>query len=270
MTQSDVSYARKVGSLQGYKPSQLAQRKGAVIVIGGASNAGKTSLLMTLWESKRIKTVLLGDARGRAHVLPDYEGLTVVPLKTWADWNEFIKYVTDHPTEFDVVVIDTWSEIQGIDLKQRGLYGADDKHRFKIYGESHMDMSDTARKMYDIAAQYGVHFILTTWLKDKKDDKTGVESLRLYLTDSFEVYFRGIVDYIGVLRLNEIGVRPYPGVLSFEPSNTSPQKFSPPAADAERIGRIPRTIYQPSLGHILDCIVGDEFPVEEHKLKRPT
>lgn len=267
MTES-ISYARKVGSLQGYKPSQLAQRKGAVIVLGGASNAGKTSLLKTLWDSKRIKTVLLADARGRAHVLPDYAGLTVVPIKLWSDWTSLIKYIEDHPNEFDVIVIDTWSEIQGIDLKQRGLYNAEDKMRLKIYGDSHMDMSDTARKMYDLAAQYGVHFILTTWLKDEKDTNDGVSKLRLYMTKTFEVYFRGIVDYIGVLRLNDIGGRPYPGVLSFEPSNTSPQKFSPPAADAERIGKIPKVIYQPSLGHILDCIVGDEFPVEEHKLKR--
>lgn len=278
--QGEVSYARKgpitlkkggFSALGGQRPSEVQKQRGMTLALCGRSNAGKTTLLNTLWDSKRVNSVAVADARGRTHVLEDHEGLSIFPIRKWADWYTgkstepgFIDAFLSEPNAFDVIVVDTASEIQGMDLSQRGLYDADDKMRLKIYGDSHMDMSNTIRMMYDLSAEHGVHVIFTLWVKPGKDKDTGADATKLMLTDQFGEYFRGIVDYIGYLKLGD-APKPYPPVLSFQPTNTTPEKFSPNAADRERMGKIPKEIYRPSLGHIIDTFMGDEFPVEQHR-----
>lgn len=270
---TEVSYARRAVQGKGWDalnpmdPSQLQTQSGMTLVIAGRSNAGKTTLLDTLWDSERIKKVMVADARGRSYVLKDRpDQLKVVPIKNWQTWVNWLEAAKTEPNAFDVLVVDTFSEIQGMDLARRGLYDADDRMRLKIYGDSHMDMTNTARELYDLSVQYGVHVIFTLWVKPAKDEKTGTDLTKLMLTNQFEEYFRGIVDYIGLLELGD-APKPYPPVLSFTPTNTTPQKFSPNinTGNAERMLKIPRTIYKPSLGHLIDTFMGDEFPVEAHK-----
>lgn len=272
---TEVSYARHTASLtkgfaslESMQPSELQQRSGMTLVIGGRSNAGKTTLLNTLWDSERIKKVAIADARGRTYVLKDRPGLEVFPIKNWQNWEDWVNAAKTEPNAFDVLVVDTYSEIQAMDLARRGMVKATREDRLAIYNDSHMDMTQTTRELYDISTQYGVHVIFTLWIKPARDQKTGADLTKLMLTNQFEEYFRGIVDYIGLLSLGD-APNPYPPVLDFQPTNTTPQKFSPNVntTNAERMAQIPRVLYKPSLGHILDTFMGNDFPAQQHKRK---
>lgn len=255
--------AGKFGNLETTTPAEIRQFKGLCTAICGDANVGKTTLLRTLFDSSRIKKVLVADMEGGAHVLPTVEGLEVIVVDTFAKMKALGDELKRQPKYYDAVAFDTLSEAQGIDLKGRGLYGAEDRMRMRIYGDSHMDMTDFTRDMRDLSRKHGLHVIFSLWTDTFVNQDTGVKSTTLYLTNKYEAYFRGIVDYIGLLKYGD-PPNIYPPVLTFMPSASLPTKYRV-APDEDNMKDLPKIHHNPSLGHIIDTFFGDPFPTDKHK-----
>lgn len=251
--------------LQGYKPSELRARRGFMLVIVGPPNCGKTSLIKTLFDSQHIKKVAFFDMEGGAYVLPDDPRLTIYPVKGWQEMQQVEQDIVAMRYDADTFVFDNFCEIQKMNLDALGLRKLDMQHRITAYNDSTMDMAHYTRSLRNLVLSSGINVVLVCWDDTEKDERANLTKTTIYLTAKLEKYFSGIVDFIGLLNYDEAPGHPYPPVLSFEANRLLPTKLRLPPNDP--LEKMPRTIYQPSLGHIIDLWHGLEWPTAKHVAK---
>jgi hypothetical protein len=83
-------------------------------VMYGRSGSGKTTLASTF-----PKPILLLDAKDRGtDSISDVEGIDVMDVKTWDDFETVYWYLKKHPRKYATVVVDTLSQIQQVGIEK--------------------------------------------------------------------------------------------------------------------------------------------------------
>lgn len=261
------------GGLPLQTTTELRLDRGLLLVFVGPPTIGKTTLVNTMFESKHVENVLHGDIEGGAFVLRDDPRLLVVSPKTWRETLAVVAALearTPNPKTgkpFDTFISDNYCAIQIQNLKHRGLYEARPDDMLAIYSKSMNDMVDLTRRLMELA-RGGMHVVLNCWDDDEVDKKTGAAKTGIYMTPKLVKYFRGVVDYIGLLLPNDAPGNPYPPIISFQLSTQLPTRTRI-APDDPNMTKLPRIIYNPSIGSIIDLWHGEPWPTARHSRGGP-
>jgi hypothetical protein len=84
-------------------------------VLYGRSASGKTTLASTF-----PKPLLLLDARDKGtDSIADVEGIEVMDIETWTDFETVYWYLKQHPKKYKTIVIDTLSQVQQVAIEKQ-------------------------------------------------------------------------------------------------------------------------------------------------------
>lgn len=236
----------------------VRKSRGFLLVIVGPPNNGKTTLIITLTSSARVKRILFVDIEGGAHVLPSNAGFDIVRASSWIALHKIKEQLKKSADPYDAIVFDNFCEAQKMNLAHHHLYEVDDKTKRGIYGKSADELVNFTRDLQIVAEQQHKYVVINAWDEQREDEHTGIKKHGLYLTPALSTYFVGVVDYIGFLTLG--APKPYPPILHFEARTDSVAKFR--AAQDSELFNIPRTQYNPNLGHIIDAYNDDKIDWE--------
>lgn len=248
-------------------PDEAFIQGGFVTGIYGQSGRGKTTFIGSIAKSKYAGNVLWVDCKGAAYVIAGQKFLNQIKilepltfstldnlntnlLKTPGKFTGTLPNGETEVYEYGSIVFDHLTHMQHMHLI---FMSAANSREWKHYTRSQEWIQDKLVDPWvDVAKRYGINVTFVFQPEIDKDEEGKRWVNRMDLTPHVAMQLPYYFDYIGYLDIVKEGSDER--VLSFAPSPKFVTKTRRPLAGAG--ADIPKVIYHPDLGHILDVLKG--------------
>lgn len=247
LEQRGLVAVRQFGKLPVYNISSL-QRQGLFWLIYGPGGLGKTSLALSAMQSAYGSPMCLVEV-DRGGSVGSHLNCDAILIKRYEDFIDFMNELSKG-SDWLTIAIDPLTELADmcLEMKERVIHSADPRQH---YAASTVELTKRIRQLRDLSMNSGVNVILTCWEDDYTDETTHVRRNGLKLNPALRDRVQGLVTTIGYLTLaNDDKTR----VLQLAPSKRYATKFR--RADNDIAQQIPFNIPDPSMGPIIDTLVG--------------
>jgi hypothetical protein len=202
-------------TLAGLQVQRVQERSAFLnMLIYGDSGVGKTTLAGSADALPSMRPVLFIDIEGGTESLRrTYPDVEEVRVTTWKEMQEVYSVLYDGKHEYRTVVLDSLTEIQKFsmyqimfDLVQRKEEADPDIPSVREWGKNIEQVRRFVRGFRDLQ----MHTIFTALVKSDKDAKTGIVTMKPYLSGKLADEIAGFLDivvyyYVKALPLAESG-----------------------------------------------------------------
>lgn len=258
--------ARSFGGVQARLPQEI--QPGFIAGIVAPPNTGKTTLLGTLLDSERTSPAVIIDSAANAQVLPDSDRLFVVKSRTGFDTARAVVNELKSGKHGDIRAI-AFDHVTNMYNQEVALKEGD---RRQAYQKAMTELLSLTRDCVDLAEgprKLNVFFIFQEAQENRvifeNGEIKGIVRQEISLSDKMQTSWPNLVPLLACLRIG-MYVDPFPRVLDFTPSENTMTKWQIKQSDT-RLARLPILVWNPSLGRIVDVIVGGEPVPDEWRVQ---
>jgi len=177
------------------------------VMVYGPPGTGKTTFCASF-----PKPLIVDIERGTMSLLnnPEYRNTAVLEFRSVAQLELLIKKLGEGAfgDQFETIVIDSFSELQKRDLDDilRAAAATDaSRNKFLPTGPDYNVNTEHMRQIASALRDLPMNVVVTSHVKEEKDDATGRVLLRPNLTPKLAGTMAGIFDVVGFLTVNGTG-----------------------------------------------------------------